>query len=255
MTASQRALARIGEWLHRLALTERRCPVCLTPHTHHLRHPLHGPGDAAVCADCARSLPRRTGGFCPRCGELSPVPALPCTPCSHCLKTPPPWQEFRFHGVYEGMLRSVLLRAKFQGDSTAADLAGRLLAAACADLPRPDAIVPVPLHTHRLRTRGCNQCTELARPIAAILSAPLHGELLLRTVPTQPQTGLDRALRQRNLRNAFKASPACRGLHLLLVDDTMTTGTTLARAAACLQKAGAARVDVAVVARTPRHFI
>lgn len=207
-----------------------------------------------VCPHCLALMPRRQAGFCPHCGDLFPAHQSPCTPCAHCLREPPPWRHLRFYGCYEHALRDLLLRAKFHGDPTAAHLAGELLAGACGDLPHPDAIVPVPLHTARLRDRGFNQCLEVARPISRILHAPLHPDFLTRTRHTPPQTGLHRKDRLRNLREAFIASPLCAGLHLLLVDDTMTTGTTLAHATRHLLAAGASSVDVAVVARTPRHF-
>lgn len=209
---------------------------------------------AQVCPHCLAMMPRREAGFCPHCGDLFPAHQSPCTPCAHCLREPPPWRHLRFYGCYEHTLRDLLLRAKFHGDPTAAHLAGELLAGACGDLPHPDAIVPVPLHTARLRDRGFNQCLEVARPISRILRAPLRPDFLARTRHTPPQTGLHRKERLRNLREAFAASPRCAGLHLLLVDDTMTTGTTLAHAARHLLAAGAISVDVAVVARTPRHF-
>ena len=125
----------------------------------------------------------------------------------------------------------------------------------CKDLPKPDAIVPVPLHSTRLRERGFNQCQELARPLSDALGVPLVPDLLLRQHPTRHQVGLSEAERVANLKSAFLSLPEVRGKRILLVDDTYTTGTTLRRAALALldPHAGAAAVDVAVVARTPRE--
>ncbi len=89
------------------------------------------------------------------------------------------------HGLYEGALRHLVLRVKFSEDHAAARLLGGLLATACADLPRPDGVVPVPLHPERLRRRGCNQCLELARLPAAALGAPLRPGWLTRVTPTR----------------------------------------------------------------------
>jgi len=199
------------------------------------------------------ALAPRRGGICPRCGAPHALSALPDTPCGHCLATPPPWAAFRMHGLYEGALRHLVLRVKFAEDHAAARLLGGLLATACADLPRPDGVVPVPLHPERLRRRGCNQCLELARLPAAVLGVPLRPGWLTRVVPTRPQTGLSRQERRSNLRGAFVAHPEVRGRRVLLVDDICTTGTTLARAADCLLRAGAVAVDCAVAARTPAH--
>lgn len=157
------------------------------------------------------------------------------------------------YGLYEGPLRHLVLRVKFAEDHAAARLLGGLLATACAGLPRPDGVVPVPLHPERLRRRGCNQCLELARLPAATLSAPLRSAWLTRVALTRPQAGLSRYERRRNLRGAFIAHPEVRGRRILLVDDICTTGATLARAVDCLLRSGAAAVDCAVVARTPAH--
>lgn len=195
-------------------------------------------------------MPRRMQGYCLRCGEPFAVATLPCAPCGQCLIAPPPWDQFRFYGVYEGLTRQLLLRAKFGVEHATLRALGTLLAHCCADLPRPDAIIPMPLHPTRLLQRGANQAQELARPVAALFGAPLRADLLIRTVPSRPQTGLSRAERTRNLRNAFTAAPQVQGKTLLLVDDTMTTGTSLRRAVNALMQQGAYTVHVAVVART-----
>ena len=91
--------------------------------------------------------------------------------------------------------------------------------------------------------------------IADALGVPLVPDLLLRQHPTRHQVGLSEAERVANLKSAFLSLPEVRGKRILLVDDTYTTGTTLRRAALALldPHAGAAAVDVAVVARTPRE--
>lgn len=211
------------------------------------------PHSPVLCPACAVALAPRRGGVCPRCGAPQALPTLPDTPCGRCLVAPPPWQGFRMHGLYDGALRQLVLRVKFSEDHAAARLLGGLLATACADLPRPEGVVPVPLHPERLRRRGCNQCLELARLPAAALGAPLQPDWLERITPTRPQTGLSRQERRRNLRGAFRAHPDVRGKRILLVDDICTTGTTLGRAVECLLRAGAATVDCAVAARTPAH--
>ena len=98
------------------------------------------------------------------CGELQPFSDSEPALCETCQKTPPPWEHFRFYGAYSGALKTLLLRGKFGADPAVLHLLGRFLALSCKDLPKPDAIVPVPLHSTRLRERGFNQCQELARP-------------------------------------------------------------------------------------------
>ncbi len=180
-------------------------------------------------------------------------PTAPCVPCGACLADDPPWTAFRLYGVFDDLLRDMLHRGKYGSDAACLDALGRLLAEACGDLPRPDAVVPMPLHPKRLRGRGYNQCREMARPLACALNAPVRDDLLIRRRPTRPQTELNRRDRLRNLDGAFLGLPAARGLHVLLVDDTATTGTSLRRAARALLDAGARRVDVAVAAHASLH--
>ncbi|HZF85986.1 MAG TPA: phosphoribosyltransferase family protein, partial [Burkholderiaceae bacterium] len=109
-----------------------------------------------------------------------------------------------------------------------------------------------PLHVQRLRERGFNQALELARRLAPGRCDPA---LLLRLRDTPSQAGLPRAQRLRNLRGAFALEPLRRaevdGRRVLLVDDVMTTGASLAAAAQVLREAGARQVDALVLARTP----
>ena len=182
-----------------------------------------------------------------------PDPHAPCTPCGNCLKQPPPWASFRFHGVFEGALRETLHRAKYSADNACITLLSYLFDELCRELPELDAIVPMPLHPSRLRERGFNQCREIVRRTARRHHLPIRDELLVRTRNTSPQTILTRKARLANLDQAFEAPPDGRGLRILLADDTATTGTSLRKGSEALLRAGAVRVDVAVIARTGVH--
>ncbi len=146
---------------------------------------------------------------------------------------------------------------KYHGHtSLAAPLAGLLQHAVQGSAARPPhCVLPVPLAPQRLAERGYNQAWELARRVAAALHLPAHAQWLLRPLDAAHQAKLGRAERQRNLRTAFMVEPqhraALQGLRVALVDDVMTTGATVAEAASTLRRAGAAAVDVWVVARTP----
>lgn len=116
--------------------------------------------------------------------------------------------------------------------------------------PSWDAVVPVPLHPRRLRWRGFNQSQELARAAARRIGAELLHRALERTRETIPQTELSGSERKENIKDAFYAeSGQIAGKRLLLVDDVLTTGATLEECARTLKRAGAASVDVLVLAR------
>ena len=121
-------------------------------------------------------------------------------------------------------------------------------------LARPDLLLPVPLSGRRLRQRGFNQAGMLARWLSQGLQLTLNEHVLQRRQDTQAQQQLNAAQRLRNLRQAFALAPASqvRGLHLAIVDDVLTTGATAESIARLLRKAGAARVDVYCLARTPK---
>ena len=149
----------------------------------------------------------------------------------------------------------MLLGLKFHGQVALAHSLGRLLAGhpGLADLS-VDCVVPVPLHMHRLARRGYNQALELAGPLAARLKLPCEPGLLERVRATVSQTGTSLAARKQNTWGAFAAAPGVRGASILLLDDTVTTGSTLAAATAALLDAGASGVSVIAVSRTARWF-
>jgi ComF family protein len=127
-----------------------------------------------------------------------------------------------------------------------------------------DTVMPLPLAPERLEARGFNQALTLAKHLVA--KNKIDSSSLIRTRNTAPQRLLDREARQRNVANAFalqappykarsksysSAAPLFEGKHILLIDDVMTTGATLAAAAAPLRRAGAVRISAVVIARTP----
>ena len=222
-----------------LRLDEIRCASCGVPFALRTAVP-------KLCPDCRKAIPDAPCA-CPKCGLA--LPGTQAALCGECLNDPPPWEAFRMLGFYENLLRELLLRAKFGGEAAVLAVLGELLALRCGDLTPPQAVLPMPLHTQRLRERGFNQCQELARPLASGFGAPLRPDLLIRRESGHSQRGLSRAGRLENLKHAFLAPASAAGLRILLIDDIMTTGATARFAARALVKAGAARVDLAVVAR------
>ncbi len=188
-----------------------------------------------ACRHCALPLPL-DGGLCGRCLKRP----FPLDHCLALLRFQPPLSE-------------LVHRLKFRQQLAVARLLGGMLAAPLEPLvQRPELIVPIPLHPLRLRERGYNQALELARPLARHLGIALAARLCRRVRATAAQTELDLAQRRRNLRQAFEVCGEVGGRHLVLVDDVMTTGSTLAELARTLRRAGAARVDAWVVARAVR---
>jgi len=122
-------------------------------------------------------------------------------------------------------------------------------------IPHPDALIPVPLHSFRMIKRGFNQAYELGNYLGRILDIPLLGSSLRRNRNTKAQSGLSRKQRRKNVRGAFYwRGRTLPGKHIALVDDVMTTGTTMAECTRVLKKAGARRVDVWLAARAiPAH--
>jgi ComF family protein len=234
------AWARIGQ-----ALWPPRCLLCREP----------GADGRDLCAACAARLPWNRAA-CPRCalplaaGEAPPRAQAPA--CGACMQRPPLLDAVRATFIYDFPVDRLLPRLKFHGDLAAGSLLAGAMAAACSDMPRPDALLPLPLARARLRRRGFDQALELARPLARRLGIPLLDGALVRRRDTAPQSTLAAAARRRNLRGAF-AVPAGARLppHVALVDDVMTTGATLHAAARALRRAGVIRIDAWVCARAP----
>lgn len=177
-----------------------------------------------------------------------------------CLRVEPVFTRAAAYGSYEAGLRELIHLLKYQHVRPAANVLGRMLAEVVTELAeafagQPPVVVPVPLHTAKLRQRGFNQSELIAR--AALKLTPggfdlrLNTSVLVRLKPTQSQTGLTPHQRRENMRGAFRVQrPAeVAGRDVLLVDDVFTTGTTASECARVLRRAGAQRVFVVTVAR------
>jgi ComF family protein len=228
----------------------RRCQLAILP-PRCLLCRLDGSGSRDLCDACASDITRNTV-CCPRCA----LPLKTSAPlCGECLKHEPAFAAAIVPFVYGHPIDLLLTRFKF-GRNLAA---GRVLtqlwldAHANAGVETPDAIIPVPLHHSRLRERGFNQALEFAQPLSKALGISIRDDLLVRTRATSAQSDLDAVARRRNLHGAFevKSLPA-HPTHIALVDDVMTTGTTVRECARVLHKAGIQRIDVWAIARAPK---
>src|SRR4029450_8358020 len=140
---------------------------------------------------------------------------------------------------------------KFGGRIDLAGCFAGLLAARDADHRADDFVIAVPLSFERESERGFNQSREIARSYARLAGLPLVEDVLWRVRHTAPQQSLARDARQRNVRGAFGVKADLGGRRVVVVDDVMTTGSTLDEIARVLKAAGAVRVRNLVVARTP----
>lgn len=207
---------------------------------------------ASLCEPCIAcfAAPR------PRCAVCAhPVAAIGAA-CTECLRHPPAWDAavaavdyaFPWDGVLLGLKSSAGLAAA----APLAALLTRALASPGSAAAMVDVVLPIPLAPQRLRERGFNQAWEIARRVAAAIERPCQAQWLWRVAETPVLADLSAAQRAQALRAAFVVSPSAvlQGRHVALVDDVLTTGSTLAAAARTLRQQGAATVSVWVVART-----
>ncbi|MCW3147386.1 ComF family protein [Stutzerimonas stutzeri] len=208
-----------------------------------------------LCSPCEAELPW-LDGHCAVCAVPLPTHGLTC---GECLQKRPSYDHVEAPWRFAFPVDALITRFKHQARWPYGRLLGERLAhhlqhAFSDGLPRPELLLPVPLARRRLRQRGFNQAQMLAQWLGRALAIPVDERVLERIVDTPPQQQLDAATRRRNLRQAFtvSASATLEGRHLALIDDVLTTGATAEALARLLKRAGAARVDVYCLARTPK---
>jgi len=194
------------------------------------------------------------GAVCDGCGAPFDYDPGSGARCAACMAKPRSFDAARAACLYDETSRDPILKLKHADRPDLAPLFARWLSRAAAELlAEADAIAPVPLHPLRLLRRRYNQAAEIARPLARLAGAAYLPDALVRRRPTESQGGKSGSGRRRNVAGAFQVPPARRaqvaGRRILLVDDVMTTGATAEGCARALKAAGAARVDLAVVAR------
>jgi len=212
------------------------------------------PGHAGLdlCQGCWADLPHNSEA-CPRCALPLPAGQEAGTPCGPCQRHPPPFTASHAAFRYEDPLPALVAGMKFRTRFNLLRLLGQCLTQALVEqgAERPGLIIPVPLHPRRLRERGYNQALELARQPAAALGLPIDSVTCIRARPTSAQVGLGDQERRRNVRGAFAVVRRPEARHVALLDDVVTTGSTVSELSRVLLAAGVERVDVWAVARTP----
>jgi competence protein ComFC len=239
------ALARL-DWLRAFAslLYPPVCTICSAD---------VGP-DEYLCDQCDDNLIRIVPPFCEKCSEPFAGRISGPFSCANCAHRTIYFDAAVAAYRSRGLVRRVVLDFKYGRQIHLRHLVARWLEASLNDErlrgQKFDLIVPVPLHPARQRERGFNQAALIAEPLSARLSVPAQ-PLLERIRYTTTQTAFDRAERMENLHGAFRLrkSADVRGSHVLLIDDVLTTGSTLSECARILKDAGARNVFAATAAR------
>lgn len=205
-----------------------------------------------LCAACEQDLPVNASCCC-ICAE--PLPAA-CDPrvCDRCLRRPPAFQTSFAPFRYGYPLDHLIHELKFRGELACARVLGQLFAQRVLrdrSGPLPQMIIPVPLAPERYAQRGYNQAMELALPIGRSSGVPVRTDLVMRQRETLAQVTLNRSQRRRNVRRAFAAA-AFPARHVAILDDVITTGSTVHELARVLHRRGAMRIEVWAIARAEK---
>lgn len=211
--------------------------------------------DFGLCGACWRDTQFISGTICDVCGaglpgDFGDVDAK----CDECLRIARPWDKGRAVLAYSGVGRKLVLSLKHGDRTDLAQPVARWMIRQATPLLQPDTmIVPVPLHWLRLVRRRYNQAAILGNIMGKLMKVPVCPDALIRHVATKPLQGHSRDARFVALDGAIKFNPkrqqSIAGRPVLLIDDVMTSGATLAASADALIAAGAARVDVVILAR------
>lgn len=200
-----------------------------------------------LCLACDAALPRIPQA-CPRCA----APTLHEV-CGECLRHPPPFARASAALTYDFPVDKLIQALKYQGRLAFAQIFGNCLHQAVQAQPKPDVILPMPLHPRRLQERGFNQALLIAQVIAEQTQIPVEALWAARAIDTTPQAELSLDARRKNVRNAFICTGAVHKLHVAVVDDVMTSGATVAELSQTLLQAGAREISVWIAARAVLH--
>lgn len=228
---------RIGVWCAD-SLFPRRCPVC---------GGIASPRGALICSGCVPKLSPVRGAVCKKCGkELLSDQAEYCFDCMRHRRS---YEEGRALLNYNEAARQSITAVKYKNKREYLDFYAEAIAVRYQRAIfrwHPDALVPIPIHPSRYRSRGYNQAEELSRRLSRLWPVPTDAGLLIRTKKTAPQKQLGAAERLKNLQQAFTVPPsALRGAiprRVVLIDDIYTTGSTVEACTRALKAAGVDKV-------------
>lgn len=220
-----------------------QCMLCLTPtqNTH------------LLCSGCEKDLPKN-GFHCVICSTpfSSSHNQQSALICGRCQKNPPHYTTSIIPHIYSAPLKQLISQFKFHRNLSYAPLLAQSFIESVKERKSnlPECIIPVPLHSKRLRERGFNQALELSRIISKRLQIPLDYSLSQRDKATPFQSGLSSKQRKQNLKNAFSITKNIHYKHVAIFDDVVTTGTTVNELAKQLKQNGVEIIEVWAIART-----
>ena len=211
--------------------------------------------DGQLCMACAADFPLNHTA-CQHCAIPMSHVDTSVQRCARCLKAPPEYDLCWSPFIYAQPLEWMIQQLKFNDKLSIAPLLTKLMAENLPDKlyknNSPDVVIPMPLHPQRLKQRGFNQSYLLVKKLAKQLKLPIDLSACQRVVDTEHQTGKNAKQRRQNIRNAFTFDNACDYRHVLIFDDVMTTGSSVAELTKTIKRSGVKRVDVWCLARAEK---
>ena len=206
-----------------------------------------------LCVHCHQSLPFNHMA-CIVCALPLPLSTSKDVVCGRCQKKPPYYDQAFSVFSYQQPVIWFIQQLKFNEKLVHARLLGDLLMSSdCIDRIAGDdvCLLPVPLFKKRLRQRGFNQSIELARALSKKMGWPMELQRVQRVRETSAQTGLDAKARRKNIRGAFEVVESLPQKHVVIIDDVVTTGSTVNELSQVLKKSGVEQITVLSLARAP----
>ncbi len=205
-----------------------------------------------LCAECEQDLPFIHHG-CRYCAKPLLQNAFIC---GECLKKQPPFDHIFALCAYQKPITAMILRLKFHQQLVNAKILGELMAERLKSCPKPECLIPVPLHINRLKERGFNQALEIARPISKRLEIPIDFHSIKRIRHTEAQAQTPANKRKQNIKGAFSITREFKPKkHVAIIDDVVTTGSTVSELAKVLHRHGIEKIDIWCCARTEQGLI
>ena len=201
-----------------------------------------------ICTDCMDAM-ERVPSPCELCGLPNPIDDAICPSCLH---HPPLWQSMTAPLIYRDNTRKLIQALKFNEQVYIANA----LITHIYPYFNPhgvEALIPVPLHLNRLLERGFNQAEEIANALSSFLNIPVDRKSLTRIKSTESQAGLSLNKRQHNIIKAFQYRGVRPYKRVAIIDDIITSGSTMSEISKCLQKSGIRDIQVWSLARALKH--